>query len=42
MAFDLEKLKEFDPKGIAEFKKTHDIPDKQPRKQKQKSKGIDR
>ena len=42
VAFDLEKLKEFDPKGIAEFKKTHDIPDKQPRKQKQKSKGIDR
>ena len=42
VAFDLEKLKEFDSKGIAEFKKSHDIPDKQPRKQKQKSKGIDR
>lgn len=42
VAFDLDKLKEFDSKGIEEFKKLHDIPEKKPTKKKQKSKGVER
>lgn len=42
VAFDLDKLKEFDPKGIEEFKKLHDIPEKKPTKKVQKSKGVER
>ena len=42
VAFDLDKLKEFDPKGVEEFKKLHDIPEKKPIKKKQKSKGVER
>lgn len=41
VAFDLEKLKEFDPKGVDEFKKLHDIPEKSVKK-KQKSRGMER
>ncbi|NCC43876.1 MAG: DUF4313 domain-containing protein [Clostridia bacterium] len=39
VAFDLDKLKEFDPKGIAEFKAEHGIPEKKP---KNKSRGMER
>lgn len=42
VAFDLDKLKEFDPKGIEEFKKLHDIPEKKPTKKVLKSKGVER
>jgi len=42
VAFDLDKLKEFDPKGIDEFKKLHDIPEKKPVKKQQRSRGIER
>lgn len=44
VAFDLEKLKEFDPKGVAEFKKEWNIPEKAPAKKpvKKKSKGMER
>lgn len=42
VAFDLDKLKEFDPKGFEEFKKLHDIPEKKPTKKVQKSKGMER
>ena len=42
VAFDLEKLKEFDPKGIEEFKKLHDIPEKKPVKKKKRNKGVER
>ena len=34
VAFDLEKLKEFDPKGVAEFKKEWNLPDKKTVKKK--------
>ena len=34
VAFDLEKLKAFDPKGVAEFKKEWNLPDKKPVKKK--------
>ena len=33
-AFDLEKLKAFDPKGVAEFRKEWNLPDKKPVKKK--------
>ncbi len=37
VAFDLEKLKEFDPKGVSEFMKDHGIPEKsEPSKKKNK------
>lgn len=44
VAFDLEKLKEFDPKGVSEFKKAWNIPEKAPVKKpaKKKSKGLER
>lgn len=42
VAFDLDRLKEFDPKGIEEFKKLHDIPEKKPVKKKQKTKDMER
>ena len=42
VAFDLDKLKEFDPKGIEEFKKLHDIPEKSPVKKQQRNKGMER
>ena len=34
VAFDLDKLKDFDPKGVAEFKAAHGIPEKEPVKRK--------
>lgn len=34
VAFDLEKLKAFDPKGVAEFKKEWNLSDKKPVKKK--------
>lgn len=34
VAFDLEKLKAFDPKGVAEFRKEWNLPDKKPVKKK--------
>lgn len=34
VAFNLEKLKAFDPKGVAEFKKEWNLPDKKPVKKK--------
>ena len=40
VSFDLNKLKEFDPKGVAEFKKAWNIPDKKP--VRKKSREIER
>ena len=40
VAFDLEKLKAFDPKGVAEFRKEWNLPDKKP--VKKKSRGMER
>ena len=34
VAFDLEKLKAFDPKGVAEFRKEWNLPDKKPVKKR--------
>ena len=34
VSFDLNKLKEFDPKGVAEFKKAWNISDKKPVRKK--------
>ena len=34
VAFDLEKLKAFDPKGVAEFREEWNLPDKKPVKKK--------
>lgn len=39
VAFDLEKLKEFDLAGVKEFKAEHGLPDKKPKK---KNRGMDR
>ena len=36
----LEKLKAFDPKGVAEFRKEWNLPDKKP--VKKKSRGMER
>lgn len=41
VAFDLDKLKEFDPKGIDEYKKLHEIPEKKPQK-RQKKREVER
>ena len=40
VAFNLDKLREFDAKGVDEFKKIHDIPEKKPAKKK--SRGMER
>ena len=40
VAFDLEKLKAFDPKGVAEFREEWNLPDKKP--VKKKSRGMER
>lgn len=40
VAFDLDKLKEFDPKGIDEFKRNHNILEKKPAKKK--NRGMER
>ena len=40
VAFDLEKLKVFDPKGVAEFREEWNLPDKKP--VKKKSRGMER
>ena len=40
VAFDLEKLKAFDPKGVAEFRKEWNLPDKKP--VKKKNRGMER
>lgn len=32
VSFDLDRLAEFDPAGVAAFKKSHDIPEKTPKK----------
>lgn len=32
VSFDLDRLAEFDPAGVEEFKKSHDIPEKTPKK----------
>lgn len=40
VAFDLEKLKEFDEKGVSDFKKSHGIPEKKPAKKK--NRGMER
>ncbi|MDD3253018.1 MAG: DUF4313 domain-containing protein [Lachnospiraceae bacterium] len=40
VAFNLDKLKEFDAKGVDEFKKNHGIPEKTPAKKK--SRGMER
>lgn len=40
VAFDLEKLKAFDPKGVAEFRKEWNLPDKKP--VKKKGRGMER
>ena len=40
VAFDLEKLKAFDPKGVTEFRKEWNLPDKKP--VKKKSRGMER
>lgn len=40
VAFNLDKLREFDAKGVDEFKKIHDIPEKKP--VKKKSRGMER
>ena len=40
VAFDLEKLKAFDPKGVAEFREVWNLPDKKP--VKKKSRGMER
>lgn len=42
VAFDLEKLQELDPEGVKRFKQEHDIPDKKPKKKKQKSREPER
>lgn len=42
VAFDLEKLKEFDPIGIDEYKREHGIADKKPVKAKKKSHDMER
>ena len=42
VAFDLDKLKDFDPKGVAEFKAAHGIPEKEPVKRKQKNREMER
>lgn len=39
VAFDLDKLKKFDPKGVSEFKKAWNIPEKPAKK---KSRGMER
>ena len=39
---DLDKLKDFDPKGVAEFKAAHGIPEKEPVKRKQKNREMER
>ena len=40
VAFDLEKLKAFDTKGVAEFREAWNLPDKKP--VKKKSRGMER
>lgn len=40
VAFNLDKLREFDAKGVDEFKKIHGIPEKKPAKKK--SRGMER
>ncbi len=40
VAFNLDKLREFDAKGVDEFTKIHDIPEKKP--VKKKSRGMER
>ena len=40
VAFDLEKLKAFDPKGVAEFRKEWNLPDKKPVKKKEPRDGA--
>jgi len=40
VAFDLEKLKAFDPKGVAEFREEWNLPDKKP--VKKKNRGMER
>lgn len=42
VAFDLNKLKEFDPKGVTEYMKLHKIPEKAAVKKKQKNKEAER
>ena len=42
VAVDLDKLKDFDPKGVAEFKAAHGIPEKEPVKRKQKNREMER
>ena len=42
VAFDFDKLKDFDPKGVAEFKAAHGIPEKEPVKRKQKNREMER
>ena len=40
VAFDLEKLKAFDPKGVAEFRKEWNLPDKKLVKRKRTGDGA--
>lgn len=42
VAFDLDKLKEFDPNGVAKFKAAHGIPEKQTARKKHKSREMER
>lgn len=42
VAFDLNKLKEFDEKGVTEYMKLHKIPEKVTAKKKQKNKEVER
>lgn len=42
VSFDLERLKEFDPKGVAEFMKTHGIEGKKPRNERPRSHEAER
>lgn len=42
VAFDLERLKEFDPKGVAEFEKLHGIEAKEPKHKKARSRDPER
>lgn len=42
VAFDLNKLKEFDEKGVTEYMKLHKIPEKVAVKKKQKNKEVER
>lgn len=42
VSFDLERLKEFDPKGVSEFMKTHGIKEKKARNKRPQSHEVER